>query len=91
MGQYTACLTGLATGVSRHAHLHLHLHLQGGETMTVWETQMALLHEASVHAAGRARRDAARHHGNAITEQAGHHPNPSPEPCPTQTPAPTQT
>ena len=46
--------------------------------MTVWETQMALLHEASVHAAERARRDAARHHGNAITEQA--EPSPLPQP-----------
>ena len=45
--------------------------LQGGETRTLWEKQMVLLHEASAHAAGRARQEAARHHGNAITEQAG--------------------
>ena len=45
--------------------------LQGGETRTLWEKQMVLLHEASAHAAARARQEAARHHGNAITEQAG--------------------
>jgi len=45
--------------------------LQGGETRTLWEKQMVLLHEASAHAAGRARQEVARHHGNAITEQAG--------------------
>ena len=47
--------------------------LQGGETQTLWEKQIALLHEASVHAAARARREAAHHQGNAVTAQAGPH------------------